>query len=660
MKKILIHTKTDDYPILIASHFLHEIHSFTEKYDKILFLTNETLFSLYEYLYKQEIATEKTEYFLLPDGEQYKNLDFIQKIYDFMIEKHFSRKSCILCFGGGVVCDMGGFVAASFMRGIDFIQIPTSLLAQVDASIGGKVAVNHPLGKNLIGFFYSPKAVFIDVSLLQSLEHSQFQSGMAEVIKHSILSSDNKYSDFLSQNYEAIQEKEENTLISLVEQSCHIKQYYVEEDMKETGIRAFLNFGHTYAHALESLFHYKNISHGEAVAKGCLLDLYVSYRQGFLEFEYFQKIKDIFQLYQIDTTPILFPQKALWEAMEQDKKNAFSKINTVYLKKQKHEKHFTLQEVKKEATEEYLYQERHDEIKAVIDIGTNSCRLYIAEWNPKQHKIIRHLHQEVQIVQLGEGVNQTKRLQENTIHRTLVCLKNYANTIQDYACSSVYCFATSATRDAENREYFIQKVFQETGIQIHCISGEREASYNFSGVSLAIEGGPILVVDIGGGSTEFTLGNHSLISFSKSINIGAVRATELFFQKEDYSSENIEKCQKWILEQLTAIQDIKEKKFQLVGVAGTATTQVSVQRKMKEYQREVVHLSTISLFQLEQNLHLFLSKPLEERKKIIGLEPKRANIIIAGTIILQSIFKYLQKESMTISEYDNLIGAMIL
>ena len=114
MKEILIHTKTDDYPILIGSHFLHKVHSFTKKYDKLLFLSNDTLFSYYGDWYQQNIASEKTEYFLLPDGEAYKTLDSVQKIYDFMIEKHFSRKSCILCFGGGVICDIGGFVAASF------------------------------------------------------------------------------------------------------------------------------------------------------------------------------------------------------------------------------------------------------------------------------------------------------------------------------------------------------------------------------------------------------------------------------------------------------------------------------------------------------------------------------------------------------------------
>ena len=389
MKEILIHTKTDDYPILIGSHFLHKVHSFTKKYDKLLFLSNDTLFSYYGDWYQQNIASEKTEYFLLPDGEEYKTLDSVQKIYDFMIGKHFSRKSCILCFGGGVICDIGGFVAASFMRGIDFIQLPTSLLAQVDASIGGKVAVNHSTGKNLIGFFYNPKAVLIDVSFLDTLEETQFQSGMAEVIKHSILSCDEKYSDFLYRNYEAIQEKEEDTLISLVEQSCRIKQYYVEKDMKEQGIRAFLNFGHTYAHALESLFQYKNISHGEAVAKGCLLDLYVSYRQGFLTKEYFEKIKRIFHLYSIDSTPILFSFKALWEAMKQDKKNAFSKINSIYLKKREEEKNFTVQEIHKQFTEDYLTQQPHNEVKAVIDIGTNSCRLYIAERQADTHQIIR-------------------------------------------------------------------------------------------------------------------------------------------------------------------------------------------------------------------------------------------------------------------------------
>lgn len=659
MKEILIHTKTDDYPILIGSHFLHKVHSFTEKYDKILFLSNDTLFSYYENWYQQEIASEKTEYFLLPDGEQYKTLDSVQKIYDFMIEKHFSRKSCILCFGGGVICDMGGFVAASFMRGIDFIQLPTSLLAQVDASIGGKVAVNHPAGKNLIGFFYNPKAVLIDVSFLDTLEATQFQSGMAEVIKHSILCPDEKYSDFLYQNYEAIQKKEKDVLISLMKQSCHIKQYYVEKDMKEQGIRAFLNFGHTYAHALESLFQYKHISHGEAVAKGCLLDLYVSYRQGFLPEEYFEKIKRIFHLYSIDGTPILFPFKALWEAMEQDKKNAFSKINTIYLKKEGEEKIFTVQEIRKQFTEEYLKRKPHNEVKAVIDIGTNSCRLYIAERQANTHQIIRHLHQEVQIVQLGEGVNQAKILQKHAMDRTISCLKNYVSIIQAYACSSIYCFATSATRDAKNRDFFIQKVFQETGIQIQCISGETEAEYNFRGVNLAV-GGEILIIDIGGGSTEFTLGKNASIIFSKSINIGAVRATELFFQNQQYSPKAISRCKKWILEQLKPLASVQKENFKVIGVAGTATTQISVSKKMKQYQRDSVHLSTISIEQLEKNLTLFLSKSLEERQKIIGLEAKRANVIIAGTIILQTILNYLQKDSMTISEYDNLMGAMIL
>lgn len=659
MKEILIHTKTDNYPILIGSNFLTKLHSFTQKYDKILFLTNDTLFSHYSNLYEEKIASSKTEYYVLPDGEQYKNLDFIQKIYNVMLEKHFSRKSCILCFGGGVVCDMGGFVAASFMRGIDFIQIPTSLLAQVDASIGGKVAVNHPFGKNLIGFFYSPKAVLIDVSLLHSLHEVQFQSGMSEVIKHSILCPNDAYSDFLVKNQKEIQEKEEATLISLIEQSCQIKKYYVEEDMQEKGIRAFLNFGHTYAHALENLYHYEHISHGEAVAKGCLLDLFTSYQKGLLPLEYFEKIKNLFDDYSIDSTPVLFPFQTLWEAMEQDKKNAFSKINTVYLKKQENKKEFLLQELDKQATQGYLSQENHYETKAVIDIGTNSCRLYIAEWSPKEHKIIKHLYQEVQIVQLGEKVNETKFLQESAIKRTLDCLIHYQNIIKQYACSTIYCFATSATRDAHNREYFIQKVLKNIGIQIHCIPGETEAEYNFRGVSLAIDG-QILIVDIGGGSTEFTLGNHGEILFSKSLNMGAVRATELFFQEENYSFKNIQNCKHWILEQLKEIETIRQKDFVLIGVAGTATTQVSVAKKMKNYTRELVHLSEISNSQLEQNLSLFLSKSLEERKKIIGLEAKRANVIIAGTIILQTIFQYLGKETMTISEFDNLMGAMIL
>lgn len=659
MKQIEIRTKNKNYPIFIGTDILEKIKNYYDSYDKILFLTNDVLWKLYPIFFETSKEEGKTEYYILADGEKEKQLSSISKIYDFMIRKHFSRKSLIFCFGGGVVCDMGGFVAASFMRGIDCIQLPTSLLAQVDASIGGKVAINHPEGKNLIGFFHSPKAVFIDVSLLKTLPPKEWKSGMAEVIKHSILSQREDYFDFLWKEQKKIQAQEEKTLISLVEESCRIKQYYVEKDMEEKGIRAFLNFGHTYAHALENLFHYENLSHGEAVAKGCLLDLYASYSKGFISKDYRNKIERLFELYDIDARAVSFPKETLFSSMKQDKKNAFQKINTILLNYRKNQKKFFLSEVEASFLEAYTAKEKNSFLKAVIDIGTNSCRLFIAQVNPSGKQIEKELYHEVQIVQLGEKVNATLFLQENAILRTITCLQQYKQTIDSYGCSEIYCFATSATRDAKNREYFLDKVLEETGITVHCISGKEEARYNFKGVSLVFTN-KILIVDIGGGSTEFTLGEGEKIHFQKSLNIGAVRATEVFFSKQDYNKENIEKCKAWVLEHLHSLCEIQNDSFQLVGVAGTATTQVSVRDKIFPYDRARVHLSTVGKEEIQKNLTLFLEKNLEERKQIVGLEPKRANVIVAGSILLLCILEYFQIGQLTISEFDNLTGAMIL
>lgn len=659
MKQIEICTKHKDYPIFIGADILEKIKNYYAHYDKILFLTNDILWELYPDFFRTSKEEGKTEYYILEDGEKKKQLFSISEIYDFMIKTHFSRKSLIFCFGGGVVCDIGGFVAASFMRGIDFIQIPTSLLAQVDASIGGKVGINHPKGKNLIGFFYSPKAVFIDIILLRTLPPREWQSGMAEVIKHSLLAPGEDYSNFLWKEHKRIQGQEEEILISLVEQSCRIKQYYVEEDMEEKGIRAFLNFGHTYAHALESLFHYEHISHGEAVAKGCLLDLSASASKGFVSADYQHKIERLFELYDIDARAVSFPKETLLSSMKQDKKNSFQKINTILLDYRENKKTFFLAEVEASFLESYTAKEKNSFLKAVIDIGTNSCRLFIAQVDARGEKIEKDLYHEVQIVQLGEKVNATLFLQENAISRTLACLRSYKQTLDRYGCSEIYCFATSATRDAKNRNYFLDRVFEETGILVHCISGEEEARYNFKGVSLAFTN-RILIVDIGGGSTEFTLGEKEEIQFQKSLNIGAVRGTELFFSTQNYSKENIEKYKAWISEQLHALSEIQQDHFQLIGVAGTATTQISVREKMYSYDRTKVHLSKLKKEDLQKNIALFLEKNLEERQKIIGLEPKRANVILAGSILLLCILEYFQIEQLTISEFDNLTGAMIL
>lgn len=303
-----------------------------------------------------------------------------------------------------------------------------------------------------------------------------------------------------------------------------------------------------------------------------------------------------------------------------------------------------------------MYQGKN--IKGVIDIGTNSCRLFIAELENTSEgkKIKRELVKDVEIVKLGEGVNKTHNLNPNAIKRTLDCLKKYKEKASSYGVENIRAFATSAVRDAENREVFLQEV-SKLGIKIECISGKTEATLNFLGNSLVFKD-KILVVDIGGGSTEFTLGKDKTIDFIQSINIGAVRATEKFFSDNDYSEEKIEKCRSWIRKNLEILKTIKDRDFKLIGVAGTATTQISVRDKMEIYDSSKVHMATLTLDELKENLSLFLSKNFEERKKIVGLEEKRADVIIAGTLILLTILEELNQDKIIISELDNLSGAI--
>lgn len=303
-----------------------------------------------------------------------------------------------------------------------------------------------------------------------------------------------------------------------------------------------------------------------------------------------------------------------------------------------------------------MYQGKN--IKGVIDIGTNSCRLFIAELENTSEgkKIKRELVKDVEIVKLGEGVNKTHKLNPEAIKRTLDCLKKYKEKASSYGVENIRAFATSAVRDAENREVFLQEV-SKLGIKIECISGKTEATLNFLGNSLVFKD-RILVVDIGGGSTEFTLGKDKTIDFIQSINIGAVRATEKFFSDNDYSEEKLEKCRSWIRKNLEILKTIKDRDFKLIGVAGTATTQISVRDKMEIYDSSKVHMATLTLDELKENLSLFLSKNFEERKKIVGLEEKRADVIIAGTLILLTILEELNQEQIIISESDNLSGAI--
>lgn len=655
MRRIDIRTSSGEYPIILGKNIISQLKEYISDYDKILLLSNEDIGNIYFKRVLQELKDERIRVFTIPEGESFKNLETLSTIYDYMAKENFSRKSLIISLGGGVVCDIGGFVGATYMRGIDFIQIPTSLLAQVDASIGGKTGVDTQYGKNLIGAFKQPKAVFIDVSFLSTLPKEQFSSGMAEVIKHSLIIENKEYFEFLKVKREKIISLDSDNLIEMIEKSCDIKREIVERDEFEKGDRALLNLGHTYGHSIEKLFNFKGMTHGEGVAKGIIFELELSKILNRIDEDRIEEIKDIFKSYGLDPNPIYYPEEIILEIMKKDKKNSFDKINFILFSKEMKVYRDSV-EIKYILEVNNLFSPRY--IKGIIDIGTNSCRLFLAQvFQGEEIKIEREISKDVEIVKLGEDVNKNRYLKKEAISRTVECLKRYKKKADSYGAKELVAFATSATRDSKNRDEFLNQV-KEIGIDIKCISGDREAQLNFLGNSIVFEE-RILVLDIGGGSTEFTLGEKGEIEFVKSINIGAVRGTERFFSTQNYTDDTIEKCREWVKDMISEVKFLKNKNFTLVGVAGTATTQISVQKQMGVYDSSKVHMSEIRLEELRENLKLFLECSVEKRKHIVGLEEKRADVIIAGTIILITIMEELGVNKMIVSEFDNLNGAMI-
>ena len=655
MRRIDIRTSSGEYPIILGKNIISQLKEYISDYDKILLLSNEDIGNIYFKRVLQELKDERIRVFTIPEGESFKNLETLSTIYDYMAKENFSRKSLIISLGGGVVCDIGGFVGATYMRGIDFIQIPTSLLAQVDASIGGKTGVDTQYGKNLIGAFKQPKAVFIDVSFLSTLPKEQFSSGMAEVIKHSLIIENKEYFEFLKVKREKIISLDSHNLIEMIAKSCDIKREIVERDEFEKGDRALLNLGHTYGHSIEKLFNFKDMTHGEGVAKGIIFELELSKILNRIDEDRIEEIKDIFKSYGLDPNPIYYPEEVILEIMKKDKKNSFDKINFILFSKEMKVYRDSV-EIKYILEVNNLFSPRY--IKGIIDIGTNSCRLFLAQvFQGEEIKIEREISKDVEIVKLGEDVNKNGYLKKEAISRTVECLKRYKKKADSYGAKELVAFATSATRDSKNRDEFLNQV-KEIGIDIKCISGDREAQLNFLGNSIVFEE-RILVLDIGGGSTEFTLGEKGEIEFVKSINIGAVRGTERFFSTQNYTDDTIEECREWVKDMISEVKFLKNKNFTLVGVAGTATTQISVQKQMRVYDSSKVHMSEIRLEELRENLKLFLECSVEKRKHIVGLEEKRADVIIAGTIILITIMEELGVNKMIVSESDNLNGAMI-
>ncbi|MDX8335554.1 MULTISPECIES: 3-dehydroquinate synthase [Cetobacterium] len=657
MKNLVMKTSINSYDILIGQNTIDRINEFTENYDKILLLTNKTIGNLYGNKILSKLPKKKTYRFEIEDGEMYKNMETSMEIFSFLIENNFSRNSLIICVGGGVVCDLGGFIASTFMRGLDFLQVPTSLLAQVDASIGGKVAINHPLGKNLIGSFKQPIGVIIDIDFLKTLPQCQFKSGMGEVIKHSIISKDKNYFKFLIESNREILKLKPEVLIEMIYESCKIKKEFVEKDEFEKGDRAFLNLGHTYAHALETLFDYQHISHGEAVAKGVIFELQISKLLGFATDEYIKSIRDLFSMYKIDSTPIYINDETLINVMKKDKKNSNDKIKFIIDKNGALENLPVTKEIISEVNN--LFKNRI--LKGVIDIGTNSCRLFIAEVEKSENKIniIAPLFKDLEVSRLGKNLNQTGVLSKESIEKTYEIIKKFKEKTDSMGVTELIAFATAATREASNGSLFVQGIKNEFDINTLVIPGEIEAKLSFNGNS-NIYREKIATIDVGGGSSEITIGNYNSIDYVKSFPIGVVKLTEMFFADENYNEETLLSARNYLKGFFNELSKFGDCNFKIIGVAGTVTTNVSVTKRLPKFIESEINGYNLSKIELEENLFLFLNKNLDDRKKIIGLEPNRADVIIAGNLILITLLEILNKTSITVSTVDNLEGGMVL
>jgi 3-dehydroquinate synthase len=292
---LVIQCASHEYPIYIGTNLLADAALLRRHVNaaQVLIVSNETIAPLYLARVKQALSSMQCDEVVLPDGEMYKNQHSLTTIYDVLIKNNHHRDTTLIALGGGVIGDLTGFAAATYQRGVRFIQLPTTLLAQVDASIGGKTAINHPNGKNMIGSFHPPHAVFIDLTTLTTLPLREFNAGLAEVIKYGLLVG----GDFLNTLRVLLAEQTITAstpqLADIIERCCRIKAEIVQEDEREIGQRVVLNLGHTVAHALEAYTHYQRWLHGEAVGIGLYCAALLSYQLGYLNKESLVLIDEI-------------------------------------------------------------------------------------------------------------------------------------------------------------------------------------------------------------------------------------------------------------------------------------------------------------------------------------------------------------------------------
>ncbi len=334
MQVLEVKTPQQTYPILFESSFdklAASIMQTGNQYSRIGIITDDNVGAVY----LEEIGAalsplkKNIHFYSFTPGEKSKNFETLNGIYDFLIESKFDRKSLLIALGGGVVGDMTGFAAATYMRGVDFVQVPTTVLAQVDSSIGGKTGMDYKGYKNIIGAFYQPQLVYINTATLKTLPEREFNAGMAEVVKHGLIRSAD-YLTFLENNVDAIKSLDHKAITKMIMQSCDIKAAVVSADEKEAGLRAILNFGHTIGHAVERLKELTLI-HGECVAIGMVAALDMSVAKGTLSGDEAERGKRAIALYGLPMSVADLKNDEIFNELFHDKKTQHNKLNFVLL-----------------------------------------------------------------------------------------------------------------------------------------------------------------------------------------------------------------------------------------------------------------------------------------------------------------------------------------
>nr|WP_312969431.1 3-dehydroquinate synthase [Pseudomonas sp.] len=322
------------YPIHIGTDLLSRVDLLAPHIAgrQVAIVTNQTIAPLYLQTLQDTLADYRVTSIVLPDGEAFKNWETLQLIFDGLLGARHDRRTTVLALGGGVIGDMAGFAAACYQRGVNFIQLPTTLLSQVDSSVGGKTGINHPLGKNMVGAFYQPQAVLIDTRSLDTLPPRELSAGLAEVIKYGLIC-DEPFLGWLEENMPALRSLDQAALTEAIERSCAAKARVVGADEKETGVRATLNLGHTFGHAIETQMGYGVWLHGEAVAAGTVMALEMSYRLGWINAD--ERDRGI-RLFQAAGLPVVPPREMtpaqFLEHMAVDKKVLDGQLRLVLLR----------------------------------------------------------------------------------------------------------------------------------------------------------------------------------------------------------------------------------------------------------------------------------------------------------------------------------------